>query len=48
MLDGIPVAAAAGDQGMQNLMAAGEPGRSAGPLANLVERIIPAIDRHLA
>jgi hypothetical protein len=48
MLDGIPVAAAAGDQGMQNLMAAGEPGRSARPLADLVEHIIPAIDRHLA
>jgi len=31
---------------MQNLMAAGEPGRSAASLAGLVERI-PAIDRHL-
>ena len=47
MLDGIPVAAAAGDKGMQNLMAAGEPGRSAAPLADLIERI-PAISRHLA
>ena len=35
------------DQGMRNLMAAGEPGRSARPLAGLVERI-PAIDRQLA
>jgi hypothetical protein len=47
MLDGIPVAAAAGDKGMQNLMAGGEPGRSARSLADLVERI-PGIDRHLA
>jgi hypothetical protein len=47
MLDGIPVAAAAGDQGMRNLMAAGEPARSARSLAGLVERI-PAIDRQLA
>jgi hypothetical protein len=46
MLDGIPVAAAAGDQGMQNLMAGGEPGRSTTSLAGLVERI-PGIDRHL-
>ena len=46
MLDGIPDAAAAGDRGMQNLMTAGEPGRSAVSLAGLVERI-PAIDRHL-
>ncbi len=47
MLDGIPVAAAAGDEGMQNLMTAGEPERSAASLAGLVERI-PGIDRHLA
>jgi Phosphotransferase enzyme family len=47
MLDGIPVAAAAGDQGMRNLMAAGEPTRSARSLAGLVERI-PAVDRQLA
>jgi hypothetical protein len=47
MLDGIPPAAAAGDEGMANLMTAGEPGRSHGALANLIERI-PAIDRHLA
>jgi hypothetical protein len=30
MLDGVPVAAAAGDEGMASLMAAGEPGRSQG------------------
>jgi hypothetical protein len=47
MLDGIPVAAAAGDTGMQNLMAAGEPARSAASLAGLIERI-PGIDRHLS
>ena len=47
VLDGIPVAAAAGDTGMQNLMAAGEPARSARSLAGLIERI-PAIDRHLS
>ncbi len=46
MLDGIPVAAAAGDQGMANLLTAGEPGRSRRSLASLVERI-PAIDRLL-
>jgi len=46
MLDGIPVAAAAGDEGMANLIAAGEPGRSATSLAGLTGRI-PAIDRHL-
>jgi hypothetical protein len=34
-------------RGMQNLMTAGEPGRSAASLAGLVERI-PGIDRHLA
>lgn len=43
MLDGIPVAAAAGDAGMANLMAAGEPERSRLSLADLVARI-PAID----
>lgn len=46
MLDGIPVAAAAGDQGMANLMLAGEPERSRVALAGLVDRI-PAIDRAL-
>jgi hypothetical protein len=46
MLDGIPVAAAAGDPGMANLMAAGEPERSRASLAGLVDRI-PAIDRLL-
>lgn len=39
MLDGIPVAAAAGDQGMANLMAKGEPEQSRQSLAGLVERI---------
>jgi hypothetical protein len=43
MLDWIPAAAAAGDQGMVNLMAVGEPARSAASLAGLVTRI-PAID----
>jgi Phosphotransferase enzyme family len=47
MLDGIPIAAAAGDQGMANLLTVGEPDRSRVPLADLVERI-PAIDRSLA
>jgi hypothetical protein len=46
MLDGIPVAAAAGDEGMANLMAIGEPDRSRRALADLVTRI-PAIDRSL-
>ena len=46
MLDGIPAAAAAGDEGMARLMAAGEPGRSFSALAGLIDRI-PAIDRHL-
>jgi hypothetical protein len=46
MLDWIPAAAAAGDEGMANLMTAGEPGRSRRSLAGLIERI-PAIDRHL-
>jgi hypothetical protein len=44
MLDGIP--AAAGDEGMARLMAAGEPGNSASALAGLIGRI-PAIGRHL-
>jgi hypothetical protein len=47
MLDGIPVAAAAGDAGMVRLMTTGEPGRSRATLARLVERI-PAIDAELA
>jgi hypothetical protein len=42
MLDGIPVAAAAGDEGMANLMANGEPEQSRRSLAGLVTRI-PAI-----
>ena len=46
MLDGIPVAAAAGDAGMARLQAAGEPQRSRLSLADLVGRI-PAIDREL-
>jgi hypothetical protein len=47
MLDGIPAAAAGGDQGMVNLMSVGEPGNSRRALADLTRRI-PAIDRHLA
>ncbi len=47
MLDGIPVAAAAGDVGMANLMAVGEPGRSQVALDRLIRRI-PAIERALA
>lgn len=46
MLDGIPAAAAAGDEGMANLMAAGEPERSRRSLDDLVRRI-PGIARHL-
>jgi hypothetical protein len=46
MLDGIPVAAAAGDEGMANLMAVGEPGRSRITLEDLIDRI-PAIERLL-
>jgi len=46
MLDGIPVAAAAGDPGMANLLAAGEPGRSRGPINGLIARI-PAIEASL-
>src|SRR6185369_8514335 len=47
MVDGIPAAAAAGDPGMANLMAGGEPARTAASLAALLTRI-PAIDRYLA
>jgi hypothetical protein len=47
MLDWIPAAAAAGDQGMVNLIRAGEPARSRASLAALIGRI-PAIDRRLA
>jgi hypothetical protein len=47
MLDGIPAAAAAGDVGMANLMAAGEPARSLASLQDLTRRI-PAIDSRLA
>ncbi len=39
MLDGIPVAAAAGDRGMASLMAAGEPARSQRSLDGLRERL---------
>jgi hypothetical protein len=46
MLDGIPAAAAAGDPGMANLLAGGEPDRSRLSLADLVKRI-PEIDRVL-
>jgi hypothetical protein len=46
MLDWIPAAAAAGDEGMANVMTAGEPGRSAAALADLRGRI-PAVDRLL-
>ncbi|HZN78006.1 MAG TPA: GNAT family N-acetyltransferase [Micromonosporaceae bacterium] len=46
MLDGIPIAAAAGDQGMAHLMTLGEPERSNASLADLVDRI-PAIDQAL-
>jgi hypothetical protein len=46
MLDWIPAAAAAGDAGIANLMAAGEPGNSAAALAGLLTRI-PAIDERL-
>jgi hypothetical protein len=46
MLDGIPVAAAAGDPGMANLMTAGEPERSRATLTALIERI-PVLDRQL-
>jgi hypothetical protein len=46
MLDGIPVAAAAGDAGMANLMTRGEPERSRRSLSDLIERI-PAIAQAL-
>jgi hypothetical protein len=39
MLDGIPAAAAAGDVGMANLLALGEPERSRRPLADLIGRM---------
>jgi Phosphotransferase enzyme family len=42
MLTGIPIAAAAGDTGMQNLMAVGEPKRSRASLDALLTRL-PAI-----
>jgi len=47
MLDGIPAAAAAGDAGMANLVAQGEPERSRVPLAGLVA-MIPEILRQLS
>jgi Ser/Thr protein kinase RdoA (MazF antagonist) len=47
MLEWIPVAAAAGDKGMANVMAAGEPGRSAVSLADLLTRI-PGIEARLS
>jgi hypothetical protein len=46
MLDGIPAAAAAGDHGMANLMARGEPDQSRAALAELIKRI-PGIDQSL-
>lgn len=46
MLDGISLAAAAGDKGMQNLLAAGEPERSQRALGDL-RRWTPAIAAHL-
>lgn len=42
MLDSIPIAALAGDQGMVNLMAAGEPERSQRALEDLLRRV-PAL-----
>lgn len=47
MIDGIPAAAAAGDEGMRRLLANGEPGRAGRTLADLAGRI-PAIERALA
>jgi hypothetical protein len=47
MLDGIPASAAAGDAGMANLVAQGEPERSRGPLTGFVARI-PEIFRQLS
>jgi aminoglycoside phosphotransferase (APT) family kinase protein len=46
MLDGIPVAAAAGDEGMANLLTVGEPERSRRSLSGLVQRL-PAIESAL-
>jgi hypothetical protein len=46
MLDGIPIAAAAGDQGMATLMILGEPETSTRSLASLIERF-PAIKSRL-
>ncbi len=46
MLDGIPVAAAAGDSGMANLLTLGEPDRSRRSLSDLIERI-PTIEHRL-
>jgi hypothetical protein len=48
MLDWIPRAAASGDEGMANLMALGEPGRSRVGLSRPTGRLLPAIDQHLA
>ncbi len=47
MLEWIPAAAAAGDEGMANLMTAGEPGKSGAALADLRTRL-PGIDRLLS
>jgi hypothetical protein len=47
MLDAIPAGAAAGDPGMANLLAAGEPDRSRRSLNDLIDRT-PAIDRMLS
>lgn len=47
MLDWIPAAAAAGDEGMAHIMTVGEPGRSRRALTGLIGRI-PAIDWQLA
>jgi hypothetical protein len=46
MLTGIPLAAAAGDTGMANLMLNGEPDRSRRSLAGLISRM-PKIELHL-
>jgi hypothetical protein len=47
MLDGIPAAAAAGDEGMQHLLTVGEPERSRLSLAALRTRM-PDIRRRIA
>jgi len=47
MLDGIPLAAQAGDEGMRNLMSVGEPERSERTLAELMTRI-PSIEKCLS